>query len=66
MNPKTLERSSEIACNLVMTTLSLMLIAGYLFLFQVFRADRQQGQAAPAEQQVAESSVESTSDPDSE
>lgn len=60
MNPRSIERTSEIACNLVMTTLSLMLIAGYVFLFHVFRADRQQGQLAPLEQQVADSS---TADP---
>jgi hypothetical protein len=52
MNPKTLERTSEIACNLVMTFLSLALLAGYLCLFHVFRADRQGGRAVAMEQQV--------------
>ena len=49
MNPKTIERTSEIACNLVMTFLSLALVAGYLFLFHVFRADRQEGRASAME-----------------
>lgn len=53
MNPKTLERTSEIACNLVMTILSLALVAGYVCLFHVFRADRQEGRAAVEQKMVA-------------
>jgi hypothetical protein len=53
MNPKTLERSSEIACNLVMTVLSLALVAGYLCLYHVFQADRQEGRAVAMEQKAA-------------
>jgi len=53
MNPKTLERSSEIACNLVMTVLSLALVAGYLCLYHVFQADRQGGRAVGMEQKAA-------------
>jgi hypothetical protein len=52
MNPRTLERSSEIACNLVMTVLSLALVAGYVCLFHVFRADRQLAVAPAVEQQA--------------
>jgi hypothetical protein len=51
MNPRTLERISEVASNVVMTVLSLALIAGYVCLFHVFRADRQDGRAAAMEQQ---------------
>lgn len=52
MNPKTIERTSEVACNLVMTLLSLALVAGYVCLYHVFQSDRQQGQAAAIEQKV--------------
>jgi len=53
MNPRTLERTSEVASHLVMTFLSLALIAGYLCLFHVFRADRHAGRAAAMEQELA-------------
>lgn len=53
MNPETIERTSEIASNLVMTFLSLALVAGYVCLYHVFRADRQLGQAAAIEQNAA-------------
>lgn len=53
MNPRTIERTSELACNFVMTVLSLALIAGYVCLFHVFRADRQEGRAAAMEQPVS-------------
>lgn len=52
MNPNSIERTSEIACNLVMTLLSLALVAGYLCLYHVFQTDRQEGRAAAMEQQV--------------
>jgi hypothetical protein len=61
MNPKTIERTSELACNLVMTVLSLALIAGYVCLFHVFRADRQEGRAAAMEQPAAASVDDSLS-----
>lgn len=57
MNPKTLEKTSEVACNLVMTLLSLALVAGYVCLYHVFQSDRQQGQAA-VEQKVLVSEAE--------
>lgn len=53
MNPKTLERTSELACNFVMTVLSLALVAGYVCLFHVFRADRHAGRAAVEQKAVA-------------
>lgn len=53
MNPKTIERTSEVACNFVMTVFSLALIAGYVCLFHVFRADRSEGRAAAMELPVA-------------
>lgn len=61
MNPDIEQRTSEIAGKLVMTALSLTLVAGYVFLFQVFRADRQGAQAAAVEQPVAVTVDESLS-----
>ena len=58
MNPSTIERTSELACNLVMTLLSLALVAGYLCLFHVFKLDRQEGRAAAMEQQAVVSEAE--------
>lgn len=60
MNPKTLERTSEIACNLVMTFLSLALVAGYVCLFHVFRADRQEGRAAIEQKAMAQEAEQLT------
>ena len=60
MNPKTLERTSEIACNLVMTFLSLALVAGYMCLFHVFRADRQEGRAAIDQKAMAQEAEQLT------
>ena len=60
MNPRTLERTSEIACNLVMTFLSLALVAGYVCLFHVFRADRQEGRAAIEQKAMAQEAEELT------
>lgn len=60
MNPKTLERTSEIACNLVMTFLSLALVAGYMCLFHVFRADRQEGRAAIEQKAMAQEAEQLT------
>lgn len=54
MNPKTLEKTSEIASNLVMTFFSLALVAGYVCLFHVFRADRQEGRAAIEQKAMAQ------------
>ncbi len=53
MSPRTLERTSEIASKLVMTFLSLALLAGYTCLFHLFRADRDAGRAAVMEQELA-------------
>jgi hypothetical protein len=58
MNPKTIEKTSEVACNLVMTLLSLALVAGYFCLFHVFQADRQEGRAAAMEQKAVVSEAE--------
>lgn len=60
MNPKTLERTSEVACNLVMTFLSLALVAGYVCLFHVFRADRQEGRAAIEQKAMAQEAEQLT------
>jgi hypothetical protein len=60
MNPKTIERTSELACNFVMTVLSLALIAGYVCLFHVFRADRQEGRAAIEQKAMAQEAEQLT------
>lgn len=52
MNPEALEKTSEIASNLVMTFLSLALVAGYVCLFHLFRTDRQLAVAPEVEQQA--------------
>jgi len=66
MNPKTLEGTSEVASNLVMTFFSLALVAGYVCLFQVFHADRNEGRAAAMEQPMAAPVDESLSFPGTE
>lgn len=60
MNPKTIERTSELACNFVMTVLSLALIAGHVCLFHVFRADRQEGRAAIEQKAMAQEAEQLT------
>lgn len=60
MNPKTIGRTSELACNFVMTVLSLALIAGYVCLFHVFRADRQEGRAAIEQKAMAQEAEQLT------
>jgi hypothetical protein len=65
MNPKTIERTSEVACNLVMTFLSLALVAGYVCLYHVFKLDRQQSRAA-VEQRMMATAGEQMTDPDAE
>lgn len=52
MSPETLEKTSDIASHLVMTFLSLALVAGYVCLFHLFRADRQLAVAPAVEQQA--------------
>ena len=52
MNPTSIERTSELACNFVMTVVSLALIAGYVCLFHVFSLDRQEVRAAAMEQKA--------------
>ena len=53
MSPKTPEKTSEMASNLVVTFISLALVAGYVCLFHLFRTDRQLAVAPAVEQQAA-------------